>query len=294
LAEVLRTAVEISKPLIDRGRHVLNMVLPEQPLWVDGDAVRLAQVFANLLNNAAKYTDDGGRIELTAQAVGNTAQVRVSDNGIGISADQLPRLFEMFAQLDRGKSRAQGGLGIGLSLVQRLVQMHGGSVQGASDGPGLGSQFTVRLPLAHDTTSVAEPSAPKGGLNARRLLVVDDNRDGADSLGMLLRFLGAEVHVEHDGPGALAVAASWRPSVVLLDLGMPGMDGFEVARQLRADQSLDGLRLIALTGWGQEADRERTSAGGFDHHLIKPVDINVLQTLLESLHLDPPQRVAPS
>ena len=285
LAAVLRTAVETSKPLIERGRHELRLMLPDEPLPVDGDAVRLAQVFANLLNNAAKYTDDGGRIELAARRDGDSALVTVRDSGIGIAPEQLPRLFEMFSQIDRGAARAQGGLGIGLSLVQRLVQMHGGSVQAASDGLGHGSKFMVRLPLALAGTAAAGGPQPAAAapLQARRMMVVDDNRDAADSLGMLLGFLGGEVRVEHDGASALAAIDGWQPSVVLLDLGMPGMDGFEVARRIRGKSQHRALTLVALTGWGQEEDRRRTRAGGFDHHLIKPVDINVLQALLASL-----------
>jgi PAS domain S-box-containing protein len=283
LAEVLRTAVETSKPLIDAGRHTFRLILPDEPMPVDGDPVRLAQVVANLLNNAAKYTDDGGHIELSARRDGDSATISVRDNGIGIEAEHVPRLFQMFAQGDRNHGRAQGGLGIGLSLVERLVQLHGGTVQAHSEGPGCGSVFTVRLPLASTVAPAEEPAPTLMDIQERRVLVVDDNRDEADTLSMLLRISGAEARVEYDGASALATANAWRPSVVLLDLGMPRMDGFEVARRLRADASLEGIKLIALTGWGQDHDRLRTRAGGFDHHLIKPVDIDLLHSLLASI-----------
>lgn len=207
----------------------------------------------------------------------------VADDGIGIAPEQLPRLFEMFAQPGDGHARSRGGLGIGLALVKRLVQMHGGTVQASSPGVGRGSVFTVRLPLAATAPAAVDAPPTLPTLNQRRMLVVDDNLDAADSMGTLLRYLGAEVRVEHSGPAALATAFSWQPAVVLLDLGMPGMDGFEVARRLRADRRFTGLKLIALTGWGQEEDRRRTRAAGFDHHLIKPIDISVLQTMLSTL-----------
>jgi PAS domain S-box-containing protein len=293
LAEVLRAALEISRPLVERGRHDLHMALADEPLPVDGDGVRLAQVFSNLLNNAAKYTDDGGRIEIEARREGASVHVSIRDNGIGIAADQLPRLFEMFAQIDPTQARRHGGLGIGLSLAQRLVQMHGGTLQAASEGRGRGSVFSVRLPLAPGSAAPAPRPAVAGDVKLGRVLVVDDNVDAADTLGMLLRLLGAEVRVEHDGAMALRAAQEWQPAVVLLDLGMPGMDGFEVARRLRAESRLPRPTLIALTGWGQADVRRRTSLEGFDHHLIKPVDVDELHALLASLHDDAPTRVVP-
>ena len=285
LGDVLRTALEASKPLLDLRRHQVTIHLSQTPLTVDGDAVRLTQVFANLLNNAAKYTDEGGTVEVTSRREGDVAVVEVRDNGIGLSPDQIPRLFEMFTQVDSAGGRAGGGLGIGLALAQRLAQMHGGSVMARSAGLGLGSTFSVQLPLvpASSPSPIASGHGSPVALQGRRLLVVDDNRDAADSLGELLRFLGADVRVVHDGPSALAAAAEWKPAVALLDLGMPLMDGWEVARRMRREPGLQDIQLIALTGWGQEKDRERTQAAGFDHHLVKPVDLHALQRLLASM-----------
>ncbi len=282
LAAVVRSAVETSRPLIEAARHGLTVSLPPGPVPLEADPVRLAQVVANLLNNAAKYTEECGQIWLAARRDGGAAVVSVRDSGVGIRADVLPRVFDLFAQADGTLQRAQGGLGIGLTLVKRLVEMHGGTVTAHSEGPGKGSEFVVRLPLAGEARPAA--AAPQAGeppaAAARRILVVDDNRDAADSLGLLLRFLGHEVRVAHDGPAALEAARAWRPAVVLLDIGMPGMDGYAVARALRALPELEGVVLIALTGWGQEEDRRRSRAAGFDHHLIKPVDLEALQALL--------------
>lgn len=285
LGNVLRTAFEASKPLLDLHRHLVTFDTSKTPLVVDGDAVRLTQVFANLLNNAAKYTDDGGAVKVTSRREDDWAVVEVRDNGIGLSLDQIPRLFEMFAQMEAVGTRAAGGLGIGLALARRLVQMHGGGVTVHSDGLGHGSTFSVRLPLVHAASEphIASQQSRQNPLEAQRILVVDDNHDAAESLGMLLDLLGAEVRVEHDGPSALAAAAEWMPTVVLLDLGMPQMDGYEVAGRLRREPSLKNIMLIALTGWGQEEDRERTKSAGFDHHLVKPVDVDVLETLLVSM-----------
>ena len=292
LADVLRTAAETCQPLIERGRHRFEMHLPGEPLPVDGDAVRLAQVMTNLLGNAARYTDDGGRIELVARRDGDDALVTVRDSGIGIEPQQLPRLFEMFAQLDR--SRGQGGLGIGLSLVRRLVQMHGGSVHAASEGPGRGSKFSVRLPLAASVRSAGHDAGQplRNTLHAHRVLVVDDNHDAADSLGLVLSMLGPQVRVEHDGAAALDAIDEWHPTVMLLDLGMPGMDGFEVARRVRADKRHRGIRLVALTGWGQDEDRQCTREAGFDHHVVKPVDPDALSALLATWIVAPGARAA--
>jgi PAS domain S-box-containing protein len=285
LAAVIRNAVETSMPLIDARRHQLAVTHPSAPLIVDADAVRLSQVFANLLNNAAKYTDEGGRIALTVRHDEDQVAVSVRDNGVGIPEEMLSRVFDLFAQVDRSAARAQGGLGIGLTLVRSLVEMHGGQVEVRSDGPGHGTEFIVRLQLAAGRTAEPVPARDPRVLSRLRLrvLVVDDNRDAADSLEMLLRLGGTECHVAYDGPAALAALAAHQPDVVLLDLGMPGMDGFEVARRVRQDAESARVRLVALTGWGQEEDRRRARAAGFDHHLIKPVDIGDLQTLLASL-----------
>lgn len=262
----------------------MTVSLPEEPLLLDGDPVRLTQVFANLLNNAAKYTEAGGEIRLTAQYQDGETVVSIRDTGIGIPTEALPRVFDLFTQVDRSAGRAQGGLGIGLALVRSLVQLHGGSVESHSAGPGQGSEFIVHLPLA--AAQSADESAKNRQAALRpslRSLVVDDNRDAADSLGMLLRFLGAEAHIVYDGPAALAALDVFQPAVVLLDLGMPGMDGFEVARRIRQQPRFQHVRLIALTGWSQEEDRHRTRMAGFDHHLTKPADLDVLQALLASL-----------
>jgi PAS domain S-box-containing protein len=282
LREVVRTAIETSRPLLEEARHELRVHLPDDPQPVRGDAVRVAQIIVNLLNNAAKYTEEGGRIDVELSREGPWAAVSVRDNGVGIAAEDMPHVFEMFAQVDRNALRAQGGLGIGLALARRLAEMHGGTLHADSAGPGCGSTFTVRLPSAAQLERGRVAVPPPPALPARRVLVVDDNRDAADSLAMLLRHLGAEVHTAHDGATALDIAGSWCPAVALLDLGMPGMDGFEVARKMRSDERLAGLKLIALTGWGQEEDRLRSRRSGFDHHLVKPVDLSLLQTLLET------------
>jgi CheY-like chemotaxis protein len=284
LGSIVQNAIETSDPLIQSAGHKLTLSMPEEPLWVDGDPVRLAQILANVLNNAAKYTEAGGDIEISASREGSAAKISVRDNGAGISPDALPRLFEMFSRGDRGSGRDQGGLGIGLALARRLVEMHGGSITAHSDGPGHGSEFIVQLPLSAHQSGLdgpGETGAPS--IPRKRILVVDDNRDAAESLGMLLEFLGADVKVALDGPGALATFEQYDPAVVLLDIGMPGMDGYEVARRIRADFPDRGTAIVALTGWGQEEDRRRARAAGFDHHLIKPADVGALQALLGSL-----------
>ena len=285
LADIVRDAVEASRPQVERGRHGFDTVVPDEPLFVHGDAVRLTQVLTNLINNAAKYTDPGGRIELVAQRIGADVALRVRDNGRGIPAAQLARVFDMFAQPHLGTKGDGDGLGIGLAIVRKLVEMHGGTVEACSPGPGRGSEFVVRLPLLPDDAAAA--AAPDGAgtaagratLAGRRILVVDDNADAADTLGLLLEALGAQARAVHDGPAALAALRDFAPHAVLLDLGMPGMDGFEVARAMRAQAGAD-LRIVALTGWGQQADRARTRAAGFDHHLTKPVDLAALAALL--------------
>ncbi|AEG91508.1 PAS domain-containing hybrid sensor histidine kinase/response regulator [Ramlibacter tataouinensis] len=282
LADVLRAAVESSRPEMERMGHDFRCSPPQASLPVHGDAVRLAQVFSNLLNNAAHYTERGGRIELSAWAEAGQACVSVRDNGIGIAPEQLPRLFEMFSQVDRRHSGAQSGLGIGLSLAQRLAGMHGGSVRVHSAGLGCGSEFTVRLPLLAPAAAGPRPHRrfAAEALVVARVLVVDDNPDAADSLALLIATLGAQARVAHDGASALALAQDWQPQLVLLDLGMPGMDGYEVARRLRARHGGRALTLAALTGWGQERDRQRTRQAEFDHHLVKPVEPETLRALL--------------
>ena len=292
LATVVRNAAETIEPLIKAAGHVLDMELPEQPLWLAGDPVRLAQILANLLNNAAKYTDDGGRIRVQAWREGDRAAISVSDNGVGLSPEDLPRMFEMFSRGDRDSGRSQGGLGIGLALSRRLAQMHDGSLDARSDGPGKGSEFIVRLPLAMAADNVApEVPSDEGSLARMRVLVVDDNPDAGDSLSMILDVLGAEVRLARSGGEAIDMFAAYRPSVVLLDIGMPGMNGYEVARVLRARFPEHRATLVALTGWGQEDDRRRAREAGFDHHLVKPADIDALQRLLHSIENATPARM---
>ena len=288
LCAALATAVETCRPMIDGARHRLTWDLPPDPLPVEADLVRLTQVFVNLLNNAVKYTDPGGEIELRARAEESFAVVTVADSGIGIAPHLLPRVFEMFVQADGVDRRTQGGLGIGLTLARRLVDMHGGTLTAHSAGPGRGSEFTVRLPLRREQ-ALPLRSPPRGnplavqGAALPRVLVVDDNRDAADTLGAVLEMLGAEVRVTHDGPAAVEEVASFRPAAVFLDLGMPGMDGHEVARRILADGKTPRPVLVALTGWGQENDRKATRATGFHRHLVKPAEIEDLEDVLASL-----------
>ena len=250
------------------------------------DPTRLSQVLLNLLNNAAKYTDPGGRIGLTAGLEDGQVVVRVTDTGIGIPADVLPHVFELFVQADRSLERVQGGLGIGLTLVQRLIEMHGGTVEAHSDGPGRGSELVVRLPLASRSVAPGR-GRPAGGEKAQesrglRILVVDDNRDAADSVAMLLRLKGHEVRTAHDGLEAVDTAAAFQPDVVLLDIGLPKLNGYDAARRMREQQGGRDTMLVALTGWGQDEDRRRSKEAGFDHHLTKPVDLAALQELLDA------------
>jgi CheY-like chemotaxis protein/two-component sensor histidine kinase len=283
LSKVVHDALETARPLLDAAGHRLEVTLPDEEVVLHADPVRLTQVFANLLDNAAKYTDRAGRVWLTATRDGSHVAVSVCDQGIGIPEEQLPRIFEMFSQVDSAMARARGGgLGIGLTLVRSLVQLHGGLVEARSDGPGTGSVFIVRLPLATEEKSprAGAHTGHEGALASTRILAVDDNRDAADSLGTLLELVGAEARVAYDGASALAAIRQHRPTIVLLDIGMPDVDGYEVARRVRSDPELDGVTLIALTGWGQTEDRRRSQEAGFDHHLVKPVDLAALQALL--------------
>ncbi len=283
LASIFDSAVEAVRPLIDGRRHELVVDIPTDPILLDVDPTRLSQVFANLLNNAAKYTEPGGRIDLSGRRRGDEIVVRVKDTGIGIPREMLPRIFGMFTQIDRSLDRAQGGLGIGLTLVQRLVELHGGQVEAGSEGPGRGSEFIVRFPVATEQMSkprqvpVAAKNVPE--TSKRRILVVDDNQDSARSLAMLLRLMGHEVHTAYDGLEAISAALTIQPDLMLLDIGLPKLDGYEVARRIRAGQG-NSVVLVALTGWGQEDDRRRSKAAGFDHHLTKPVEMDALQSLL--------------
>ncbi len=271
-SRIVEEAVETARPGIDAGRHTLEIALPEPDIVLDVDAGRIVQSIANLLTNAAKYTPEGGLIRVSACAERGMARVEVSDNGIGIPPGQQARLFEMFTQLEHSLKRSQDGLGIGLSLVRSLVRLHGGEAEAFSAGPGQGATFTLRLPLAQAAARAPGPRPATDRREGRmRIMVIDDNRDGLASLVELLQLMGHHVRGAGDGPGGLQAVAMFRPDVVLLDLGMPDMDGFAVARRLRADPRFARTHLVALTGWGADADRRRTAEAGFDHHLTKPI-----------------------
>ncbi|MGZ5198178.1 MAG: ATP-binding protein [Telluria sp.] len=282
VADIVHDAVETSAPLVEQGRHHLQVMLPTEPVTVQGDRMRLAQVLANLLNNAARYTPEGGHIWLDVARDACDVAISVRDDGIGIPPEQLPHIFDLFAQV-QDAARDPGGLGIGLTMARSLVEMHGGTVSAYSAGSGTGSQFTVRLPLPPGADALAgegNAQTARMPLAGQRILVVDDNRDAADTLRLLLEVEGADVRVAYDGKSALATLATFEAQSILLDLGMAEMDGYEVARQIRQDPRLHGVRIAALTGWGQDADRRQTRACGFDVHLTKPVDLEVLKRWL--------------
>ena len=287
LDQVVESALESARPFIDARHHRLEVKLPSEPLVVEADATRLSQVILNLLNNSAKYTEEGGQIWLEVEKQEGTAVVRVRDNGMGIAPELLPKVFDLFTQAERTMDRAQGGLGIGLTIVRRLIEMQGGTVEARSEGPGQGSEFIIRLPLAESPSPIiplSRNSAPapdhQGGL---RVLVIDDHEDSAESLSILLRHLGHEVRTAHDSEAALALARGFHPRVVFCDLGLPVMDGYEVARQLRRFPETRDALLVALTGYGQEEDKQQSRNAGFHLHLVKPVGPEMLQELLERL-----------
>jgi two-component system CheB/CheR fusion protein len=281
LAALLERAVETSRPALEAAGHQLAVIFPEEPLAVMADLARMEQVLSNLLNNAAKYTPPGGNIHLSAGREGEEAVIRVGDDGIGIPPEMLSSIFEMFAQVDTSLERMQGGLGIGLTIARRLVEMHGGTIAAVSPGLGEGSELTVRLPLAPRAEAAPDPRAAEAApAAALRILVVDDNEDSAESLAMLLQLTGHEVRTAHSGPEALAAAEEHRPDLVFLDIGMPGMNGFEVASRLRQQPETRNVLLVAMTGWGQEEDRRRSKEAGFDQHLVKPLDPRDLEELL--------------
>ena len=285
LASVIEQAVEASRPLVDAAGHDLRVTLPDEPLPLHADTARLTQVFANLINNSCKYTPPGGTIDVTARRDGDAATVSVRDDGLGIPADKVDKVFDMFMQVDHSAERSQGGLGIGLTLVKRLVEMHGGSIAVRSDGPGRGSEFAVRLPMSLEPHEVAATNAGavEPASRPRRIVVVDDNSDSAVSLAMLLEINGNETHTAHDGLAAIETIETHRPDVVLLDIGLPKLNGHEVCRRIRAQPWGKDITIIALTGWGQEDDRRRSAEAGFDGHLVKPVDYAALTSLLETL-----------
>ena len=278
---IVERAIESARPLIDRCKHELSVSLPAEPIWLQGDPTRLEQVVVNLLNNAAKYTDEGGHIRLTVQQEGGEVVLRVRDTGVGIAPELLPRIFDLFTQADRTLDRSQGGLGIGLSLVQKLVELHGGTVEAHSAGLGQGSEFIVRLPaLSPARESIAPIETAKQPAQTSRVLVVDDNMDVADMLVMMLQMFGHEVQAAYSGQTALETAVEYQPDFVLLDIGLPDMNGYEVARRLRQQPQTKDVRLIAMTGYGQDSDRQLSQEAGFDLHLVKPVDPKKLQDLL--------------
>jgi signal transduction histidine kinase/CheY-like chemotaxis protein len=289
---VVARAVETSRPLIDARKHELEISLPERPLEVEGDLTRLVQVVSNLLNNSAKYTEEGGRIELSAEAEGDLAIARVRDTGVGITPAALPTIFDLFTQVRFCESRSAGGLGIGLNLVRNLVEMHGGSVHAASAGLGLGSEFVVRLPLVANAppSAPAAGKKPEGALNGlcRRILIIDDNRALADTMATLLRVTGHDVSTAYDGATGLDLARVQTPEVVLCDVSMPGMSGLEVARQLRQALGPESALLVALSGYGDEEDERRSQEAGFNEHLVKPVGIDALRALLSRATLPAP------
>ena len=280
---VVDTAVETARPLLDSKNHRFNVTLPAEAVTLDADPLRLSQVLSNLLTNAAKYTDAGGQITLSGHIADGTLSLSVKDNGIGIPSESLDGIFAMFSQVESAAGRSEGGLGIGLALVNGLTELHGGTVEARSEGLGHGSEFIVKLPIVTreamaTPTAAAQTHAPVSS----RVLVADDNRDAADSLAMLLEMAGHDVRVVHDGLSAVSVAHSFRPDTALLDIGMPQLNGYEVARALRKEPWGAGITLIALTGWGQESDRQKAMDAGFDRHLTKPIDPDALQALMRS------------
>jgi signal transduction histidine kinase/ActR/RegA family two-component response regulator len=289
LAAAVQSALEAARPLIEASNHELTVRLPPEPTYLDADPTRLAQVFSNLLTNAAKYTERAGRIWLTVERQSGDAVVSVRDTGIGIAAEYLPRVFQMFSQVAPALERSQGGLGIGLSLVKGLVEMHGGTVEAHSDGPGKGSQFVVRLPvvdlLTHRSIDPERDAAASARCSPSRILVVDDNRDSVDSLATVLQLQGHDIQTARDGVEAVQAAAAFRPNLVLLDIGLPKMNGYEAAQRIRQHDWGKTMVLIAMTGWGQDEDKRRALQAGFDHHMTKPVDPVALEKLMAVLTL---------
>ena len=282
--DIVRSAVESSRPLVEASGHSLSLNATPEALWLDADATRLSQVVGNLLNNSAKYTPEGGRIEVAARKVEGDAVIEVSDTGIGIPEEKLTEVFRLFAQLEDRLQHSQGGLGIGLALVKQLVDLHGGTVRAANQTNGTGSVFTVRLPLASSASQLEEDKADSASPPSRRLkvLLVDDNTDVAYMLELMLEELGHECRIVNDGRDALRQAKDYGPDIVLLDIGLPGMDGYEVCRAFRRDEQFAGMPIIAQTGWGQSGDKQKASEAGFNHHLTKPVSLDELDRVLQS------------
>ena len=283
LADAVRNAIDASRPLIEAQEHAFVVDLPAEPIYVDGDLTRLSQVFANLLNNAAKYTPKRGNLRLTVERRDAEVLVVVEDDGVGIPPAMLDRVFDMFAQIDRSLERSQGGLGIGLNIVKRLVGKHGGEITAESAGPGQGSKFTVRLPVLPTVVGADSPSGSEekaASAARRRILVVDDNHDGARSLALMLNLTGNETSTAHDGLEAVAAAEAFRPDVILMDIGMPRLNGYDACARIREQPWGKEAMIVACTGWGHEDDRRRAAEAGFDRHLTKPVDPMELERLL--------------
>jgi len=287
LAQVIRSTLETTRLLFESGGQTFTAALPPQPIYLDADLTRLAQAFSNLLNNAAKYTEPGDQVCLTAEQQGDEVAVTVKDTGIGIPTDMLPRIFEIFTQVDRSLEKTQGGLGIGLALVRRLVEMHGGSIQASSEGLGKGSEFVVRLPVISVPTFPApwkvDNEPQRASCAPCRIVVADDNEDCATSMGMMLKIMGNEVHVAYDGVQAIKAAEVFRPHVLILDIGMPNLNGYDTARHIREQPWSKDITLVALTGWGQDEDKRRSREAGFDHHLVKPVNLTALEQLVTTV-----------
>ena len=282
LADVVKTAAEASFSTIKEKQHNLIIKLPDMPVALDCDAARLSQVIANLLNNAAKYSVAGGEICLSSARHGDEIQISVKDNGVGISAADLPRVFDMFAQVDSTLGESQGGLGIGLSLAKQLVEMHGGRIEAQSEGLGKGSNFIINLPVSstESAAQAAPAQAPQKPVDGKRILVADDNHAAADTLAMLLECDGHRIATVYDGEQALIAAESFCPEIIMLDIGMPKLDGYEIAQCIRAEPWGRNIKIIAMSGWAQEKDRQRGREAGFDHHLAKPVDPAELKELI--------------
>ena len=289
VADVVSNAVEASQPLIDTQNHTLIVELSAEPLWIDADLTRLSQVLGNLLNNAAKYTPSGGEIRLSTEPEGQVINIVVSDNGVGIPAEMQSEVFDLFAQVEGHLDRSQGGLGIGLALVKRLVSMHGGTVSAKSEGAGKGSSFTVSIPLVEAPAFQPEAMSAKPQPTSTaplKILVVDDTFEVAEAIGWMLEAINHEYTTIHDGRAAVATATRYRPDVILLDIGLPGMDGYSVCKALRENELFRDTPIIAMTGWGQDQHKTTTAEAGFTHHLVKPVSLADLETLLANLKID--------
>jgi CheY-like chemotaxis protein len=282
LGKVLEHSLEIVRPLIDSKRHALSVQLPETPVWVFGDFSRLSQIFSNVLHNAAKYTTDAGSIELVVLVDRGSVSIRVRDNGIGIEPQFLPHVFEVFTQGYRGLDRSQGGLGVGLAVVRRLIELHQGEVNIMSDGPGLGTEVSIRLPCISEVVQHPGVEAPRPrARGGKRILIVDDNADAAESIAVLMEIDGHEVKTVTDAMQALACLETFAPQIAIIDIGLPGMNGYELAAGIRANRSMPKPMLIALTGYGQAEDFDRSRDAGFDHHFVKPAEIQAIQAAID-------------